>query len=150
MKRPIQFVSFRNIKRAGNLQTGQHPIARFIMQQKKQNLQTPNLFLHARPTKAQREEDAFMQEHGGSFARAVYLIIEAIAACCSAIFAVPFDWLLKAIKYESPLSSEPPKASDMDKHACRSIAPRQRGAASKRYPHAGSLSDTKSHARRRA
>ncbi|MEL6126146.1 MAG: hypothetical protein AAFR57_07105 [Pseudomonadota bacterium] len=41
-------------------------------------------FPGARPTKAQREEDAFMEAHGGAGSRLVHRVVNAIIACADA------------------------------------------------------------------
>lgn len=52
------------------------------MQKSKHNLSAGcRPFPQARQTEAQREEDAFMHEHGGEGCRATYGVVEAFSAC---------------------------------------------------------------------
>lgn len=120
------------------------------MKQSKSNLRPLYPFLHAEPSKAQRDEDAFMQEHGGRGARAIYLAVDAFSTFWRALQTAPIDWFLKVIKYESPMASKPPSTSNEEKQTRGSLPPRQRSTASTRCTHASLVADTKSQTRRRA
>ena len=120
------------------------------MEDSKHNSQPLYPFLHAKPSKAQHDEDAFMIEHGTMASRAIYLAVVAISGLGNALFIAPFNWLLDLIDYESPLSSKRLESPDVDRLTRKSKSSRQRRKVSKNCANADPLSHPKSKARRRA
>ena len=120
------------------------------------NFRSPAPISHDKGSQALLEEDAFMKLHGGHGSRAIYLVINAIAAIVpmiGAILSAPVHLFLAAIRYDHPMENQ----GSAEQSKTRSQLPvkssrnaRLRTPTSQKCTHANTCTDQSGTARRRA